>query len=544
MRVVIVSNRLPFTVLPTAEGPVFHPSFGGLATGLSSFLAGQQATTGDRPEFIWFGWPGATVNLEHQPAVCQHRQGNFDCVPIFLTEDSMQRFYHGFCNKTIWPLFHYFLSLTSYEESYWHEYQTVNRAFAERLLAELKPGDLVWIHDYQLMLLPKLIREQFPEMAIGFFLHIPFPSYELFRLLPAKWRSEIVEGILGASLVGFHTHDYSRHFLSCASREARLDQQSGSLVLRDRVVKVDAFPMGIDFERFYRTAGSAVTEARVAELRARCGVQKIIFSIDRLDYTKGLINRLRGYDLFLKEHPEWRGKVTFLLSVAPSRTGVDNYQAMKEELEQLVGRIAGAHGTMHWNPLIYQYANLGFEDLVARYRLCDVALITPLRDGMNLVAKEFIASRPDQTGVLILSEMAGAAKELDEALLINPFHLKDFSRALEQALTMPQKEQIRRNELLQERLRNATVARWGEDFIHALETRRKATRGPGAHAGSSRTRNRLTRQFQAGKRRAQRFDYDEPIPPFADKRKLKQPAVALLAGLAGNGGQTGIIHEL
>src|SRR5262249_26948724 len=223
-------------------------------------------------------------------------------------------------------------------------------------------------------------------------------------------------------------------------------------------------------------------EAKVVELRNRCQGQKVIFSVDRLDYTKGLINRLRGYDLFLRTHPEWRGKVTFVVSVAPSRTGVETYQAMREELEQTVGRIVGRHGNVHWTPLIYQYCNLGFEEMVALYRFCDVALITPLRDGMNLVAKEFIACRTDQKGVLILSEMAGAAKEMGEALIINPFHKEEFATALDKALTMPAEEQVRRNQFLQERLRRYDVNRWAGDFIEGMRATRQAEEAHRARA--------------------------------------------------------------
>ena len=237
----------------------------------------------------------------------------------------------------------------------------MNRIFAEAVLKVLRPDDLLWVHDYQLMLVPGLIRERFPDMPIGFFLHIPFPSYEVFRLLPRAWRVEIIEGLLGSSLVGFHTYDYTRDFLTSVLRTVGYEHQLGSLTLRDRVVTVDTFPMGIDFERFARAAASPETEARVAELRAKCVGQKVIFSVDRLDYTKGLINRLRGYDVFLKRNPQWHGKVVFVVSVAPSRTAVESYQAMKQELEQTVGRIVGTYGNVNWTPLVYQFRNLGLR---------------------------------------------------------------------------------------------------------------------------------------------------------------------------------------
>jgi trehalose 6-phosphate synthase/phosphatase len=528
MRLIIVSNRLPFTASMTEAGPQFTSSSGGLATGLASYLARASCQEAKTVDYIWFGWPGATISPEHQDLVKERGLAEFKVSPLFLAEESMQKFYHGFCNKTIWPLFHYFSSLAEYDENCWQEYREVNRLFADKLAEELRPGDIVWVHDYQLMLLPKLLRDRFPDVAIGFFLHIPFPSFELFRMLPAHWRRELIDGLLGSSLIGFHTHDYARHFLSCVLRTAGYEHQLGTLTLPDRIVKVDTFPMGIDFEKFAQAAASAQTDARVAELRARFHGRKVIFSVDRLDYTKGLLNRLRGYERFLKTHPEWHGKVSFVLSVAPSRTAVDTYQTMKEELERLVGKIVGAYGTVHWTPLIYEYANVGFDELVARYRACDVALVTPLRDGMNLVAKEFIASRPDQTGVLILSEMAGAAKEMAEALVINPFHIGDFATALNSALNMPPVEQVRRNQVIQERLRRYNVIRWGEDFIQSLCGTQRVEAAHRARSLTGRALKNLVNQFQNVRSRALLLDYDGTLVPFVDDPRFGGPDAELL----------------
>ncbi len=447
----------------------------------------------------------------------------------------MDRFYLGFCNKTLWPLFHYFPTLTRYEEEYWQEYQNVNRVFGEAVVNALQPDDLLWIHDYHLMLLPKLVREKFPEMPIGFFLHIPFPSWEIFRMLPRAWREEIIEGLLGSSLIGFHTHDYVRDFLTSVLRTAGYEHQLGSLTLRDRVVKVETFPMGVEFDRFAQAAASRETESRWRNCAQKCAGQKVIFSVDRLDYTKGLINRLRGYELFLKNNPQWHGKVVFVVSVAPSRIGVESYQAMKQELEQTVGRIIGDFGNVHWTPLVYQFRLLTFEEIVPLYRGCDVALITPLRDGMNLVAKEFIASRPDQTGVLILSEMAGAAKEMGEALIINPFHREDFAQALEQALTMPVEEQVRRNQLLQERLRRYDVNRWADDFIQAMVATQKTEAARRARVLTGKAQAALIQQYRSAARRALLLDYDGTLVPFAEDPELARPDEELLDLLAALG---------
>ena len=530
MRKVVVSNRLPFTVSFKDGVPEFKHSSGGLSTGLSSYLEQSRAGTGNNADYLWLGWPGTGIAPEHQAAVRAHGE-KFRSRPVFLPEESMDRFYHGFCNKTIWPLFHYFPTLARYEEEYWQEYRNVNRAFGEAVVEALQPDDVLWIHDYHLMLLPKLVREKFPETPIGFFLHIPFPSWEIFRMIPRAWREEIIEGLLGSNVIGFHTHDYVRYFLTSVLRTSGYEHQLGSLALRDRMVKVDTFPMGIDYEGFAKTATSPETAAKVAELGPKFSGQKVIFSLDRQDYTKGLIDRLYGYELFLKNNPQWHGKVVFILSVAPSRIGVESYQEMKQELEGTVGRITGAFGNVHWTPLIYQYRNLELNEAVALYRLCDVALITPLRDGMNLVAKEFIASRPDQTGVLILSEMAGAAKEMGEALIINPYHREDFAKALEQALAMPADEQVWRNQLMQERLRRYNVVRWADDFIQVLLSTQKMEAARRARELTGKALVALVQQYRSASQRALLLDYDGTLVPFAKEARLALPDAELMETL-------------
>jgi len=535
MRLIVVSNRLPFTVSFADGTPQFKPSAGGLTTGLWSYLSGQAPAGAERPDYLWMGWPGASIPAEHEASVRAFGAQQFKSSPVFLPEESMDRFYLGFCNKTLWPLFHYFPTLTHYEEEYWREYQHVNRRFAEAVIQVLQPDDLLWIHDYHLLLLPGLVRETFPEMPIGFFLHIPFPSWEIFRMLPRAWREDIIAGLLGASLIGFHTHDYARYFLTSVLRTAGYEHQLGSLTLRDRVVKVDTFPMGVEFEHFAQASSSKETALRVEDLRQKCVGQKVVFSVDRLDYTKGLIDRLRGYEVFLKHNPQWHGKVVFIVSVAPSRIGVDSYQAMKLELEQTVGRIVGDFGTVEWTPLVYQFRNLTFDEIVPLYRLCDVALITPLRDGMNLVAKEFIAARPDQTGVLILSEMAGAAKEMGEALIINPFHREDFAKALEQALTMPVEEQVRRNQLMQERLRRYDVNRWADDFVLSLLSTQKTEAARRARLLAGKAYAGMMQQFRAATQRALLLDYDGTLAPFAAEPRLATPDAELLELLTALG---------
>ena len=281
MRLVVVSNRLPFTVSFHEGTPQFKPSAGGLTTGLWSYLDRKALDGAERPDYLWMGWPGASIPPEHEAAVRAYGEQQYKSVPIFLPEECMDRFYLGFCNKTIWPLFHYFPMLTHYDEKNWQEYRNINRGFGEAVVNAPRPDDILWIHDYHLMLLPKLVRGKFPEMPIGFFLHIPFPSWEIFRMLPRAWREEILDGLLGSSLIGFHTHDYARDFLTSVLRTSGYEHQLGNLTLRDRVVDVDTFPMGVEFDRFAQAAASKETELRVEELRQKCVGQKVIFSVDR-----------------------------------------------------------------------------------------------------------------------------------------------------------------------------------------------------------------------------------------------------------------------
>jgi trehalose 6-phosphate synthase/phosphatase len=528
MRLVIISNRLPFTV-GIKDGRVrFRESAGGLVTGLASYLERPRPETGEVPDYLWIGWPGATVAAELHDKVRSRAKSEHKAHPVFLSEEAMERFYLGFCNSTIWPLFHYFPTYASYDEGCWEEYRQVNQIFFEAVRDQLRPGDVVWVHDYQLMLLPRLIREHFPAMPIGFFLHIPFPSFELFRLLPKTWRGELLEGMLGAGLVGFHVHDYTRHFLSCVLRTLGHEHHLGQMTYRDRTVKADTFPMGIDFDKFHDTARSEETNERVARLRDKFDGLRVVFSVDRLDYTKGIINRLQGYDLFLRQNPQWHGKVVFVLAIAPSRIGVETYQGMKREIDEWVGRIHGNHGNMHWTPILYQYRVVSFPQLVSMYRFCDVALITPLRDGMNLVAKEFMAARIEQTGVLILSEMAGASKEMGEALIINPFHDWEIAAALNEALSMPEESQRQRNQVMQDRLRRYTVIRWAEDFVHALAETQRTQMASLTRAFGPEVQQNVIEHARRAARRAILLDYDGTLVPFVGDPKAARPDGELL----------------
>lgn len=523
MRLFIVSNRLPFTVVEKEGKLSFEESAGGLVSGLSAYLDSLKGSSFVAQEHLWVGWPGITVKEGKKEELKEKALSQFKAYPVFLSEESMEKFYHGFCNKTIWPLFHYFPSYAVYDEDLWNCYKEVNETFCETIIKILRRDDVVWVHDYHLLLLPKLLREKMPDIPMGFFLHIPFPGYEIFRLLPRRWAQEILNGLLGADLIGFHTHDYTQDFLRSVLRILGYEHNMGQILLDDRLVKVETIPMGIDFQKFCNAASSPQAEKEKEELRKMLGDFQVILSLDRLDYTKGIINRLEGFELFLKMNPQWHKKVVLLLVVVPSRVGVEKYQEMKNRIDELVGRINGEFGGIGWTPIVYQYRSLPFRTLVALYSLSRVALITPLRDGMNLVAKEYIATRTDKTGVLILSEMAGAAKELGEAIIINPNHKEEIAEAIKEALEMPKEEQIRRNQIMQRRLEIYDVIRWANDFIQELIFLKDEQNKFSAKLLTSQMKELLTKDFEKAKQRLIFLDYDGTLVPFASTPQMAKP---------------------
>jgi trehalose 6-phosphate synthase/phosphatase len=533
-RIIVVSNRLPFTIERPNGTVEFKASSGGVATGLKSLLDGMPGFFNPRPEYLWVGWPGGAVAPEERDAVQARSRAEFRSHAVFLSEQDFENFYEGFCNKTIWPLFHYFPQNASYDENYWRQYQKVNEVFAESLLEVVAPGDIVWVHDYHLMLLPELLRKRNASLRIGFFLHIPFPQFEIYRLLPDRWRRAILEGLLGADLVGFHTHDYMDYFLRCVQRILGYKHRVGQVPVGERgtgrMVRVGTFPMGVDFKKFNAAARSPEGRKKKLELKKSFGDTKIILSVDRQDYSKGILHRLQGFEAMLERAPEWHGRVTLLMIVVPSRIGIQDYEGMKQRIEELVGKINGRFGAISWVPIIYHYRSVPFETLVAVYAMSDIALVTPLRDGMNLVAKEYVACRADRTGVLILSEMAGAAKELTEAIIVNPNHRDEIADALKTALEMPPKEQARRNRLMQNRLRRADVARWAVEFLRELIAR-GADDTAHARPLNPSARTALVRHYQRSARRLLLLDYDGTLAPFVSYPHLAKPVTGLLEAL-------------
>jgi trehalose 6-phosphate synthase/phosphatase len=518
-KLIIVSNRLPINIVKKNNKIQFQPSVGGVATGLSSVCNSNKC--------LWIGWPGITVDkLQNQQKKIESKLKSKKFHPVFLSRNDINNYYYGFCNKTIWPQFHYFTQYTSYNNNYWSSYKRVNEAFCEEVLKVANEDDIIWVQDYHLFLLPMLIRKKLPNVKIGFFLHIPFPSFEIFRLLP--WREEILKGILGADLVGFHTYDYIRHFLHTVSRLLGYDHKFGHIKYENHNVSVDTFPMGIDYEKFVQASNEPGVQKELKKIRNNVGDRKIILSIDRLDYTKGILPRLEAFDQFLEKYPEYKEKVTLILVAVPSRTRVDHYQILKKSIEESVSGVNGKHGTIGWTPVWYLYRYISQENLAALYNISDIGLITPLRDGMNLMAKEFIATKRDEKGVLILSEMAGAATELGEALIVNPNNIEEIATAMYKALKMPCKEQVRRNRIMQRRIQRHTVQSWANDFIEKLSKIKEPIRSAPAKPLTTELKNQLLHDYINSNDRLIMLDYDGTLVPFTNNPELAEPGAELL----------------
>ncbi len=523
-RIIFVSNRLPVSVSVKDDQVTARQSVGGLATGMKSFYKSYDS--------LWIGWAGIDKNELNAKTKKQFNSimDQERCSPVFIDEEDFENYYSGFSNKTIWPLFHYFTQFTEYDKETWNAYKRVNRVFADAVVKHLKKGDKIWVHDYHLLLLPQMIRDRFPDVSIGFFLHIPFPSYEVFRIIP--WRKEIIEGMLGADLLGFHTFDYERHFLSSVRRLLGYEISFNQINMRERLIKVDNFPMGIDYDRFHNAAlnnqkrsikDKSEVQKEIDKYMLMAPDRKFVLSIDRLDYSKGISNRLLAYERFLEKYPGFQKKVTLIMLSVPSRTDVDHYQMMKSEVDELVGRINGRFSTIEWTPVWYFYRSMPFESLIELYSSCEIGLLTPIRDGMNLVAKEYIAARVDGKGVLILSEMAGAAKEMSEALIINPNNMDEIADAINEALIMPDDEQTERISMLQKRLKRYDVERWAQDFMNRLDEVIHAQQQNLIKKINKDIENSIVNKYKQSEKRILFLDYDGTLVGFKNKPEQASP---------------------
>ncbi|MDY7226729.1 bifunctional alpha,alpha-trehalose-phosphate synthase (UDP-forming)/trehalose-phosphatase [Hyalangium rubrum] len=459
-RLLLVSNRLPVTVKAEKDHVSVVRSPGGLATGLSR--------PHERSGGVWIGWPGDVSRLSAaQRTQVESQLSALRCVPLYLSASEVSRFYEGYSNRVLWPLCHYLLDRIPRQDRDWEAYAKVNERFAELAASHYQPGDTIWVHDYQLMLVPGLLRKRLPEARIGYFHHIPFPSSEIFRTLPH--REDLLRGLLGADLVGFHTPSYAHHFSSSLLRLLGLETDLDNVTYEGRTVRVGGFPMGIDAEAFEKVSQEPGVLEELRVLKERSAGQRLLVGIDRLDYTKGIPRRMLALQRVLERQPALRGRLRLIQVAVPSRTQVEDYAAYRDKVDELVGRINGMYGTVHNVPIHYLYRSFNEKQLAGLYRAADVMLVTPVRDGMNLVAKEFCACRPDEDGVLILSEFAGAASELRDALIVNPYDVEAMADAIEEALRMPVDTRRRRMRTLRAQVKSRDVHWWVGSFLDTLQ---------------------------------------------------------------------------
>lgn len=468
-RLLIVSNRLPVSA-GLSDGAVHLSSAdGGLATGLRPW---HQSSGG-----LWIGWPGDVTRFSPAQREQLDDQLRSDgIVPVHLTSDHVDRYYHGFANRVLWPLFHYLIDRVPLNAAGWDAYRAANEAFATVVAREFQPGDAIWVHDYQLMLLPALLRQRLPHARIGFFLHIPFPASEVFRVLP--WRKEILRGLLGADLIGFHTRAYTRYFSNALERILAIVAEGNRVSADGRTIRLGDYPMGIDAARFAELARDPDVQAEAATIRSDAGNRQIVLGVDRLDYTKGIPRRLEAIEHLLAQEPALADRMRFIQVAVPSRGEVDSYQKFKRLVEEAVGRINGAHSTIRSTPVHYVHRAVSETQLVALYCAADVMLVTPLRDGMNLVAKEFVATRVNDDGVLVLSEFAGAAVELESALIVNPYYIESVAATIKRAMTLPPDERRARMTRLRQRVHQYDVHAWAAAFVEQLWRSPDATAVP------------------------------------------------------------------
>lgn len=524
MKLLIIANRLPLKVSKNQDNQFeFTRSEGGLTTGLDSLET--------ELEKHWVGWPGAVLETREEEVQVKEHLEAFNFHPVFLSPEQLHLHYEGFSNSTLWPLCHYFNVYTEHNSEFWRGYLEVNKLFCQIALQFIEPGDIVWVQDYQLMLLPKLIRQEGPsDISIGYFHHIPFPTYELFRVLPQ--RNELVSGLLGADLIGFHTHDYMRHFVSACERILDLRFVLDHVMLNDRIAHADVFPMGINYSLYNDSPVLPEVQELSTRLKEHYGTNKLILSVDRLDYSKGILHRLKGFRRFLELYPEMHGNVSLVMIIVPSRDTVDSYSELKNKIDETIGAINGEYSLLNWIPVYYFYHGFPFNELVAMYNIADVALVTPLRDGMNLVAKEYVAAKRDNPGVLILSEMAGAAIELSDALIINPYDVEQVANTIHEALVMPEEEQRRRISLMQRKVAKRTVNYWAQNFIDKLISIRQNNDSSNSEKIDSNILTNIHSAYSNARNRLIILDYDGTLAAFRRRPEEAVPTESLLNILA------------
>ncbi len=510
-----VSNRLPVTV-----GEKITKSSGGLVAAIEGLSAKEY-------NLKWIGWPGGVTDAGSQQDLERVLVQEHGCIPVFLNEEEAVGHYEGFSNSSVWPLLHYMPNYMRYDPAWWNHYHKVNQRFADKVLGIAKEGDIVWVHDYQLLLVPEMLKEQMPGLKIGFFLHTPFPSFETFRCHPK--RLELVAGMLGADLIGFHTFSYMRHFRSTVLRLLGLESEITRVRKQDGHTSVmGVFPIGINARRFEETLDSTEFAQRRDEFGSANAGMRVVLSVERMDYTKGILHRLDAVEQFLSalgERP--RESIKFIFVSVPSREKVEEYKDLREETEARVGHINGRYATLHSSPIRFIHASVNFTELCALYATADVAMVTPLIDGMNLVAKEYIACQREHDGVLMLSEFAGAAEELSNALLVNPYDINAVAQKLGEALEMSDEEKRACNQPMRERVMKYDAQHWARSFIHQLST---LDRSEGvASEDPERAAEQLRNSVASGKRVALFLDYDGSLREIEREPRAAKPTAEIRA---------------
>lgn len=468
-RIVLVSNREPYTVKVNGETIQLEKTPGGLVSALDPVLRENRG--------LWICWEGATKRMEEfdeTPTLSdlsdiQHSALPYDIRTVALSEEEINHYYYGYANTRLWPLFHYFPTRCDFmDEKGWPNYESANRKFAERVIQETTDDDLIWVQDYHMFLVPALVKEYAPDRKIGFFCHIPFPSLEIFRILPK--RQEILTGLLGCDLIGFHTPEYMDYFLDCVdkllSKElVRVDFDKKQIISGGKIIQVEAFPISIDFKLISKLAGSEPIQRAAKELKEQYPTELIGIGLDRLDYTKGILERLEAIRIFFEKYPQYKKRLTFVQIASPTRTEVKMYREMKEQVEQAVGRINGQLAEESWAPIQYFYRTMNLQEIVPYFLIADFALTTPLRDGMNLVAKEYCAAKLNNEGILVLSEFTGAAHELEQALLVNPFDLEEVADKIYYGLQLPKSIRQTKMSQLRETIAGHDIHHWVKNFL-------------------------------------------------------------------------------
>lgn len=463
--IIVVSNRLPVTIKKNNETGEYEYSMS--SGGLVTALQGLKKTS----TFQWYGWPGLEIPDHEKETVRKDLLEKFNAVPVFLSDEIADLHYNGFSNSILWPLFHYHPGEINFDENAWLAYNEANLTFANEIIKNVKDNDLVWVHDYHLMLLPEMLRSKInsrrlQNIKLGWFLHTPFPSSEIYRILPV--RQEILKGVLSCDLLGFHTYDYARHFLSSVQRVLNINTLPNGVEYEGHFVNVGAFPIGIDVDTFTDGLKKDSVQKRIQELKETFKGCKIIVGVDRLDYIKGVPQRLHAMEVFLTEHPEWIGKVVLVQVAVPSRGDVEEYQYLRSVVNELVGRINGQFGTIEFVPIHFMHKSIPFDELISLYAVSDVCLVSSTRDGMNLVSYEYIACQQEKKGSLILSEFTGAAQSLNGALIVNPWNTDDMSESINEVLTLSSEKKEANWEKLYKYISKYTSAFWGENYVHEL----------------------------------------------------------------------------